>query len=141
MNIVNFTPLSALAGGALIGLAAALMWSLLGRMSGISSILGNALSARGADLAWRVAFIGGLLCAGVIAVLTFSDAVHFDMEAGYVRAVAAGLLVGFGTQFGGGCTSGHGVCGVSRLSTRSLAATGAFMVSGFLIVFIVRQWL
>ncbi|NIO39532.1 MAG: YeeE/YedE family protein [Burkholderiales bacterium] len=141
MNIVNFTPISALTGGALIGLAAAIMWWLLGKMTGISSILGNALSARGLDLEWRVAFIGGLLAAGIIAVFAFSDAVEFEMEADYVRAVAAGLLVGFGTQLGSGCTSGHGVCGVSRVSPRSLIATGVFMLSGFVIVFVVRNWL
>lgn len=141
MVIVNFTPVSALLGGALIGLAAAAMWWLLGRITGISGILGNTFGARGPDLAWRMAFIAGLLAAGVIAAMAFSGAVHFQMEAGYVRAIAAGLIVGYGTQLGGGCTSGHGVCGVSRLSLRSLAATGAFMAAGFLVVFVMRHLL
>ena len=141
MVIVNFTPLSALLGGALIGLAAAAMWWLLGRITGISGILGDALNARGLDLAWRVAFIAGLLAAGITAAMAFSDAVPFQMEAGYVRAIVGGLIVGFGTQMGGGCTSGHGVCGVSRLSLRSLAATGTFMASGVLIVLVMRHLL
>jgi len=141
MNIVNFTPVTALVGGALIGLASAAMWWLLGRITGISGILGSALSESGLDRAWRIAFIGGLLAAGMIASVAFSGAVHFQMEAGYVRAIVAGLLVGLGTQIGGGCTSGHGVCGVARLSLRSLVATGTFMVSGFLVVFVVRHLL
>lgn len=141
MNIVNFTPFAALAGGALIGLAAAAMWWLLGRITGVSGILGNALTARGLDLGWRAAFIGGLLVAGVVAAVAFPSAVHFDMESGYARAIVAGLLVGFGTRMGGGCTSGHGVCGVSRLSKRSLFATATFMASAVLVVFITRHLL
>lgn len=90
---------------------------------------------------WRLAFIGGLLGAGIIAATVFPQAVHFDMESGYPQALVAGLLVGTGTNLGGGCTSGHGVCGVSRLSPRSLVATGAFMASGFLIVFVMRHLL
>ncbi len=141
MTIVNFTPISALAGGTIIGLAAAAMWWLLGRISGVSGILGNALSARGSDLGWRVAFIGGLLSAGVIAAVALPGAIHFNMESGYTRAIVAGLLVGFGTRMGGGCTSGHGVCGVSRLSKRSLVATGMFMASAVLVVFVMRHLL
>ena len=141
MNIVSFTPVSALVGGALIGLASAAMWWLMGRITGVSGILGNALSASGSNRAWRIAFIGGLLAAGIIASVAFSSAIRFQMEAGYARAIVAGLLVGFGTQIGGGCTSGHGVCGVSRLSLRSLVATGVFMASGFLIVFVMRHLL
>jgi hypothetical protein len=141
LTIVNFTPVSALLGGALIGLAAAGMWWLLGRIAGVSSVLGNAIGAKGPDLMWRLAFIGGLLAAGIIAASVFPDAVHFQMEAGYAQALVAGLLVGVGTSIGGGCTSGHGVCGVSRLSPRSLVATGAFMASGFLIVYVMRHLL
>jgi uncharacterized membrane protein YedE/YeeE len=141
MTIVNFTPVGALAGGALIGLGAAGMWWLLGRIAGVSSVLGNAIGARGADLAWRLAFIAGLLGSGIVAATVFPDAVHFQMEAGYPLAVTAGLLVGVGTNLGGGCTSGHGVCGVSRLSPRSLVATGAFIASGFLVVFVARHLL
>ena len=90
---------------------------------------------------WRLAFIGGLLGSGIIAANVFPGAVHFQMESGYPQALIAGLLVGVGTNLGGGCTSGHGVCGVSRLSPRSLVATGAFMASGFLVVYVVRHLL
>ena len=117
------------------------MWWLLGRITGISGILGNALSTSGLDRAWRVAFVVGLLTAGIVAASAFSGEVHFQMEAGYGRAIIAGLLVGVGTQIGGGCTSGHGVCGVSRLSPRSLVATSTFMVAGFLVVFVVEHLL
>ena len=141
MTIVNFTPWSALLGGALIGLASAAMWWLLGRITGISGILGSALITSDLDRAWRLAFVAGLLTAGIIAASEFSNAVYFQMDAGYGRAIIAGLLVGVGTQIGGGCTSGHGVCGVSRLSPRSLVATGTFMVSGFLVVFVVGHLL
>lgn len=141
MTIVNFTPVSALIGGALIGLAATAMWWLLGRIAGVSGILGNAIGARGIDLMWRVAFIAGLLSAGAIATIAFPESVHFTMDVGYAGAVVAGLLVGIGTSLSGGCTSGHGVCGVSRLSTRSLIATGTFMASGFLTVYVARHLL
>ena len=141
MSIVNFTPVSALVGGALIGLAAAGMWWLLGRLAGVSGVIGNAIGARGTDLAWRLAFIAGLLVSGIVAATVFPAAVHFQMEAGYTLAVVAGLIVGVGTNLGSGCTSGHGVCGVSRLSLRSIAATGMFMLSGFLIVFVARHLL
>jgi uncharacterized membrane protein YedE/YeeE len=139
MNIVNFTPVAALTGGAIIGLAAAAMWWLLGRISGISGILGNAIGARGPDLGWRLAFIAGLLTAGVLTAVIFPGEIHFDMESGYLRAILAGLLVGFGTQLGSGCTSGHGVCGISRLSLRSMVATVSFMAAGILTVFVMRQ--
>ena len=141
MTIVNFTPWSALLGGALIGLASAAMWWLLGRITGISGILGSAFITSGVERAWRAAFIGGLLTAGIIASSAFPGAVHFQMDAGYGRAIIAGLLVGVGTQIGGGCTSGHGVCGVSRLSPRSLVATGTFMVAGFFVVFVMGHLL
>lgn len=141
MQIVNFTPVSALAGGALIGLAAAAMWWLLGRIAGVSGILENAIGTPGPDRMWRIAFIAGLLGAGIFAAAVLPGAVHFDMEAGYLRAIAAGLLVGIGTQLGSGCTSGHGVCGTSRLSLRSIAATAIFMGAGVLVVFIMRHLL
>lgn len=135
MTIVNFTPWSALAGGALIGLAAAGMWWLLGRLAGVSSILGAAIISRGEDLAWRAAFIAGLFVAGTAAVFVFPDEVQFNLEAGYGQVVLAGALVGLGTQMGSGCTSGHGVCGVSRLSMRSIAATLLFMAAGMVTVY------
>jgi hypothetical protein len=139
MSIVNFTPLPALIGGALIGLAAALLWWMLGRVAGVSSILGNVVAEPGTDSAWRVAFLAGLLAAGLGAVLLVPGAVHFDLTAGAGQLLIAGVLVGFGTQMGGGCTSGHGVCGIGRLSVRSIVATVCFMSSAMLTVFIVER--
>ncbi|HEY7759641.1 MAG TPA: YeeE/YedE thiosulfate transporter family protein [Burkholderiales bacterium] len=130
MTIVNFTPFSALLGGVLIGLAAALMWWLLGRVAGVSNILGQAFSSDERELNWRLAFIAGLVLAGLGAKLFVPGAVHFSLPAGYGQLIVAGLLVGFGTQLGGGCTSGHGVCGMSRLSPRSIVATLVFMAAG-----------
>jgi hypothetical protein len=134
MTIVNFTPFSALLGGVLIGLAAALMWWLLGRVAGVSNILGQAFSSDERELNWRLAFIAGLVLAGLGAKLFVPGAVHFSLPAGYGQLIVAGLLVGFGTQLGGGCTSGHGVCGMSRLSPRSIVATLVFMAAGALAV-------
>src|SRR5512145_2415106 len=130
MTIVNFTPFSALIGGVLIGLAAALMWWLLGRVAGVSGILGQTFSTAEGELTWRLAFVAGLVLAGVGAKLFAPAAVHFSLPAGYGQLIVAGLLVGFGTQLGGGCTSGHGVCGMSRLSPRSIVATLVFMAAG-----------
>ena len=141
MSIVNFTPLSALIGGALIGLAAALLWLTLGRIAGVSTILGGALAERGPDTGWRVAFVAGLLAAGIGSVLFFPEAAHLDLSAGGGQLLVAGLLVGFGTQMGSGCTSGHGVCGIGRLSARSIVATLCFMISGMLTVSVVRHLL
>jgi uncharacterized membrane protein YedE/YeeE len=135
MTIVNFTPWPALAGGALIGLAAAGMWWLYGRLAGVSSVLGMAMTSRGEELAWRAAFITGLFLAGLAAVVLLPGEVHFRLDAGYGQVLLAGVLVGLGTQIGSGCTSGHGVCGVSRLSLRSIAATLLFMAAGMVTVY------
>jgi uncharacterized membrane protein YedE/YeeE len=135
MTVVNFTPWSALTGGALIGLAAAGMWWSLGRLAGVSGILGTALISRGEDFTWRAAFIAGLLLAGVAAAVLLPGEVQFNLEAGYGQVLLAGALVGLGTQMGSGCTSGHGVCGVSRLSPRSIVATLLFMVAGMVTVY------
>jgi len=135
VTIVNFTPWSALIGGALIGLAAAGMWWLLGRLAGVSSILGTAIISRGEDFGWRAAFIAGLFLAGLAAVVLFPGEVQFNLEAGYGQVLLAGALVGLGTQMGSGCTSGHGVCGVSRLSPRSIAGTLLFMAAGMVTVY------
>ena len=138
MTIVDFSPLSALAGGALIGLAAAGAWWLLGRIAGVSNILGSAvLVENGRD--WRIAFLAGLLVAGVVAFTLYGGEVPFRLDAGYGQLVLAGLLVGLGTQLGNGCTSGHGVCGIGRLSLRSLIATLAFMAAGVVVVLVVRH--
>lgn len=135
----DFSPLAALFGGSLIGLAAALFLLAHGRICGISGLVG-ALLRRNMDVPWvRAAFLGGLLAGG--AVLGFAAPALFDTSwtPSLTLAIPAGLLVGFGTQLGNGCTSGHGVCGISRLSVRSLVATGVFMVAGFATVFLTRH--
>lgn len=133
-----FTPWSALGGGLLIGLSAALFILLNGRVAGISGILGGVLAPRKGDIIWRLAFIGGLLIAPIVWVL-FRALPEIVIEANYPLLIVAGLLVGISTRYGAGCTSGHGVCGISRLSPRSIVATLAFMASGFITVFIVRH--
>jgi uncharacterized membrane protein YedE/YeeE len=136
----HFTPWTSLAGGVLIGLAAALFVMMNGRIAGISGVLGGLLSPRAGDIAWRVAFVAGILVApSVYALVTTLPEATID--AGYPALVAAGLLVGVGTRFGSGCTSGHGVCGLSRLSPRSLVATLSFMAAGFATVFVTRHLL
>ena len=136
----QFTPGAALAGGALIGLAAALLLLLNGRIAGISGILGGLLRPARRDVAWRVAFLLGLMGASLVYGL-FAPLPVPRIEAGTEVLIAAGLLVGIGTRYGAGCTSGHGVCGLSRLSPRSLVATLAFMVAGFVTVFVLRHLL
>jgi uncharacterized protein len=135
-----FTPGAALAGGVLIGLAAVTFMLLNGRIAGISGVLGGLLTPRRGDVGWRVAFLLGLLVAPLVyALFATLPALHFDTSTGGL--VAAGLLVGLGTRYGSGCTSGHGVCGLSRLSPRSLVATLLFMAAGFATVFVVRHLL
>lgn len=136
----HFTPWASLAGGLLLGAAAALLILLRGRVLGISGILGGALRAPRGDRGWRLAFIAGLLLAPALWAL-FAAPVTPRFPAGPVLLVVAGLLVGWGTRHGSGCTSGHGVCGLARLSPRSLAATLAFMASGFATVYLVRHLL
>jgi uncharacterized membrane protein YedE/YeeE len=136
----NFTPLASAAGGALIGLSAALLILLSGRIAGISGILGGLLAWPKGDSAWRLAFLCGLLGAPLVVGL-FAPLPPVRVEAGTAALVVAGLLVGIGTRYGAGCTSGHGVCGLSRRSPRSLAATVAFMLAGFATVFVVRHLL
>lgn len=135
-----FTPWSALWGGILIGIAAGMFVLLNGRIAGISGIIGGLLKPVRGDSAWRVAFVGGLLVAplvyALVAVLPLPQ-----IDAGYGTLVLAGLLVGIGTRYGSGCTSGHGVCGLSRLSPRSLVATVTFMAAGFITVFVIRHLL
>lgn len=135
---VHFTPQAALAGGVLIGLAAAAFILFNGRIAGISGILGGLLRPVRGDVGWRVAFLAGLIAAPVLygLVATLPE-VRVDADASTL--VAAGLLVGIGTRYGAGCTSGHGVCGISRMSPRSLVATAAFMFAGFVTVYLVRH--
>ena len=134
----HFTPWSALAGGALIGLAASMFLLLNARVAGISGVIGGLFKPAAGDAAWRVAFVVGLLGAPLIyGVFKALPALRIDASLGAL--VVAGLLVGVGTRYGSGCTSGHGVCGLSRLSPRSLVATAAFMVAGFATVFVLRH--
>ena len=135
-----FTPWHALVGGALVGTAAALFVLLNGRIAGISGVLGGLLRPVKGDVAWRAAFVIGLIVAPLIYVL-FGSPPKPRIDADFGALVLAGLLVGVGTRYGAGCTSGHGVCGLSRLSPRSLVATVAFMAAGFVTVFAIRHLL
>ncbi len=140
MNIdwAHFTPALSLAGGLLIGIATVLFLYLNGRIAGISGILGGLLSPARGDIAWRLAFLGGIVAAPFVYGL-FRPVPLPQIDASYPVLVLAGLLVGLGTRYGSGCTSGHGVCGLSRLSPRSLVATLAFMLAGFATVFVLRH--
>jgi len=135
-----FTPWASLAGGALIGLAAGLFVLLNGRVAGISGIVGGLLRPTKGDVAWRTCFVAGLVGAPAVWLL-FTALPRPQIDAGWGALVIAGLLVGIGTRYGAGCTSGHGVCGLSRLSPRSLVATLAFMAAGFVTVFVLRHLL
>jgi uncharacterized membrane protein YedE/YeeE len=134
----NFTPVSAAFGGILIGLSAALLWLMNGRVAGISGILGGLAQAKRGDHLWRLAFLAGLVAAPLFYASVWGVP-PVTITSSRVLLVSAGLLVGFGTRLGGGCTSGHGVCGIARLSKRSLIATAAFMVSAMIVVFVLRH--
>lgn len=138
LNWTAFTPATALAGGVLIGSAAALLVLFGGRIAGISGILGGLLRRVPGERAWRAAFIAGLLVSPWVYAAVSSPLVS-QIDAGWPTLVAAGLIVGIGTRYGAGCTSGHGVCGLSRLSWRSAVATASFMAAGFATVFVVRH--
>ena len=133
-----FSPYASLAGGVLIGVAAAMFVLLNGRIAGISGILGGLLKPVKGDISWRVAFVLGLTASPLLFAL-FASVPTPRIDASWAALVLAGLLVGVGTRYGSGCTSGHGVCGLSRLSPRSLAATAAFMGAGFVTVFVMRH--
>lgn len=135
----NFTPYAGLIGGLLIGLGAGLFVLLNGRIAGISGIVGGLLSRSPSDIGIRVAFIAGLLAGPGVIALSGQAMPSVEIAASWPVIIVGGLLVGFGTQLGSGCTSGHGVCGMARLSPRSLAATGIFMVAGFVVVFLIRH--
>ena len=134
----HFTPWASLAGGIVIGLASAVFILLGGRVLGISGILGGLLSRRQGDVGWRLSFLLGLLAAP-LAYAVFAQPVVPRIDAGWATLIVAGLLVGAGTRYGSGCTSGHGVCGLSQLSPRSLVATLSFMGAGFATVYLVRH--
>lgn len=136
----NFTPWTALAGGILLGVASAAFILLNGRVLGISGILGGLLIPKKSDASWRIFFLLGMLMAPLTLKLLAPGLVPVPrIEAGTIAIIAAGLLVGLGTRYGSGCTSGHGVCGLSRLSPRSLVATLGFMASGFATVYVIRH--
>lgn len=135
----NFTPYSATAGGALIGLGAALLLLLNGRIAGISGIVSGTLSRPAGDTQWRLLFIAGLVLG--VGAIVWTMPLPFTPRTGFSPAilVLAGLLVGFGSRLGSGCTSGHGVCGLARFSPRSLVATLTFMTTGIATVYVVRH--
>ena len=133
-----FTPWHAVAGGVAIGFAAAMFVLLNGRIAGISGILGGLLKPARGDIGWRIAFVAGLVGAPLVYAL-FAKVPTPEIGASNAALVVAGVLVGIGTRYGSGCTSGHGVCGISRLSPRSLVATAAFMLAGFVTVFVARH--
>jgi len=137
--MANFTPLSAAIGGALIGLAAALLMLSTGRIAGISGIVGGLIGWNVPDRDWRIAFIVGLILVPISGSLVGYAVADPQMPASWAVTVIAGLLVGFGTRLGGGCTSGHGICGVARLSPRSLTATAVFMVVAIIVVALTRH--
>ena len=136
--MTQFTPYSAAAGGVLIGAAAALLWLALGRIAGISGILGGLAGVPAGEHGWRLAFLGGLVGAPLLHVAAFGVP-EVLIAVDPARLILAGLLVGFGTRLGTGCTSGHGVCGIARLSPRSIAATGVFMATAAATVFLSRH--
>ena len=136
---LSFTPIPSLLGGMILGIAAALYVLLHGRILGISGIVSGLLHPKLGDSAWRLSLVFGLISAPFLAALFFVIIPVIEIDASWLVIVIAGLLVGFGAQYGSGCTSGHGICGLSRLSPRSLVATLAFMCAGFVIVFIIRH--
>ena len=137
--MTEFTPVAALIGGALIGASAMLLMLTAGRIAGISGILAGCLVLVGADQGWRLAFLGGLVVSPLLGLLVGLPMVQPLMPGNWIVVILAGLLVGFGTRLGGGCTSGHGVCGIARLSPRSIVATGVFMAVAIIVVFMSRH--
>ena len=135
----SFTPISGLLGGMLIGLAAVLLLLANGRIAGISGIVGGLLTRATADMGWRVAFVAGLWLGAIVYWLVRGEVFAVQLAAAWPVMLIAGLLVGFGTRMGGGCTSGHGVCGIARLSKRSTVATLVFMGTGIATVFATRH--
>lgn len=134
----SFTPASALIGGILIGVAAGMLALFNGRVAGISGILGGLLRRRVGETGWRVAFLAGIIGSPFI-YAAFANLPGSTIDAGYPALIGGGLLVGLGTRYAAGCTSGHGVCGISRLSPRSALATATFMAAGFVVVFAARH--
>lgn len=141
MTATSFTPMASLLGGALIGLAAVLMMWATGRIAGVSGIAARLFPPyEDRELAGRFAFVAGLVLAPVLVRLATGSLPEQTISAGTISLILGGLLTGFGAMWGSGCTSGHGVCGLSRLSVRSLVATATFIATGIATVFIVRHW-
>lgn len=138
IDMLGFTPWTSLAGGLLIGAGIALFALLAGRIAGISGIVGGLLRPKRGDTGWRIAFLAGLAGAP-FAYALFMPLPEVRVDAGVPVLLLAGLLVGVGTRYGSGCTSGHGICGLSRRSPRSIAATAAFMATGFITVWLLRH--
>ena len=136
---LSFTPIPSLLGGMILGIAAALYVLLHGRILGISGIVSGLLHPKATDTAWRLSLVLGLISAPFLAALFLGIFPIVEIDSSWLAIVIAGLLVGFGSQYGSGCTSGHGICGLSRLSPRSLIATLAFMSAGFVMVFVIRH--
>ena len=135
----TFTPISGFIGGILIGLAATLLLLANGRIAGVSGIIGGVLSPARGDVAWRVLFMVGLWLSGLVYWLVYGQLFLVEIGAGWPTLIAAGVLVGFGTRLGGGCTSGHGVCGVARSSKRSIVATLTFMLTAIITVYVTQH--
>ncbi len=135
----NFTPVSAIIGGAMIGIAASMLLVLSGRLAGISGIMAGLLPPKRGDMDWRILFIAGLLAGTFIYRAVAGEGYEVTFSMGWPAIVVGGLLTGIGTRIGGGCTSGHGVCGMGRLSPRSIVATVTFMAAGAVTVFIARH--
>jgi uncharacterized membrane protein YedE/YeeE len=137
--VENFTPVSGLIGGLLIGLSAVLMMLLNGKIAGISGIVGGLLARKGSEVGWRAVFIAGLLLGAFIYMLATGGALPVNIQASLPVMVIAGLLVGFGTRLGSGCTSGHGVVGIARFSKRSIVATVVFFATAVITVFVTHH--
>ena len=137
----NFTPIASLIGGILIGLSASVMLLMEGKIAGISGIFAGILKPVKGELLWKWCFVAGLLAGGYLLKIFLPSAFQFGIVRSHVVLLAAGLLVGFGTRLGNGCTSGHGVCGISRLSPRSMVATAAFISSGAAVVYAINHLL
>jgi uncharacterized protein len=135
----HFTPISASVGGLLIGLSATMLWLANGRIAGISGIVGGLWTARAGDVTWRIAFVIGLVVAPALYWMSGGELPQITVSVPWPLIVIGGLLVGFGTRLGGGCTSGHGVCGIARLSPRSIMATGLFMATAVVTSFALRH--
>ena len=140
---LHFTPWTSLLGGVLLGVAAGALFLNSGRILGITGIVEGLLKPKSGDTSWRLAFLLGLFAAPLVAKLLLpAELIHTPrIDANWTMVITAGLLVGFGTRWGAGCTSGHGICGLCRFSLRSLVATLSFMGTGFVTVFVVRHWL